>query len=81
MWSIVFSGTKLAGIGASVGGVGWLLAMPRLTALLGSFEGAGARPPLMVVGAVIAVSVVACAIPASRSAKVDPADTLRAEGG
>ncbi|MEM7415075.1 MAG: ABC transporter permease [Gemmatimonadota bacterium] len=81
VWSIVLSGTRLAAIGACIGGVGWLLAMPRLAALLGSFDGVGARPPLMVVGAVIAVSVVACAIPASRSARVDPADTLRAEGG
>lgn len=79
--AIVLAGTRLAAFGALVGGVIWFLAAPRMVDLVGSFEGTDARLPALVAAAVIAVSVLACVVPASRSARVDPADTLRAEGG
>ncbi|AHG93097.1 permease (plasmid) [Gemmatirosa kalamazoonensis] len=76
---VLGAGLRLAASGLAIGGVIALVGARRMAPLL---FGESPNDPLVygAVGAVLlAVAVVACAIPAARAARVDPSVTLRAE--
>lgn len=73
---VVLRGVALALVGIVIGCTAWFLLASRITLLVES-SGGTVRAPLLVGVLVAVVSLVACAIPASRSVTVDPALTLR----
>ena len=77
--SIVATGLRLVGAGIVLGTVGALLMSHSLAALLFRVD---ARDPgaLITVAALLATAaLLACAVPAVRSARIDPASVLRDE--
>ena len=71
-------GAALAGIGIAIG---MMIAIPLTRAMRGLFVGVEPTDPLTLGGVallLLAVSVLACYLPARRAAKLDPAASLRA---
>jgi ABC-type antimicrobial peptide transport system permease subunit len=76
---VLRQGIGLAGVGLVLGGVAALVLSRYLRALL---FGVGAGDPVAVVigvTAILAVSVVACLVPARRAVRADPMTALRSE--
>jgi putative ABC transport system permease protein len=76
---ILRQGMTLAAFGLIIGLVGAALASKTLVTLLYGISRMDPVTYLGVIGLLLAVAAVACWLPASRAARVDPAITLRAE--
>ena len=76
---IVRQGMTLTGIGVAIGLLGALAASKALITLLFGVSRLDPITYVGVIGLLLAVSAVACWLPAWRAAQVDPAITLRAE--
>lgn len=76
---VLHQGMKLAAFGVVVGLVGAALASKTLVTLLYGVSRIDPVTYLGVIGLLLVVVAVACWLPASRAARVDPAITLRAE--
>lgn len=76
---VVYRGMKLATIGMLSGFAAWYASLPVTGGLLGDVDIGDPLPPIAVAVLVGIVALVASALPAWRSAAVDPAVTLRAE--
>ncbi|HTL05288.1 MAG TPA: ABC transporter permease [Gemmatimonadales bacterium] len=75
---VVRQGLLLIGLGAAAGMVGAVLASQLLVTLLYSVSRVDPLTYAAVIGVLALVSAVACGLPASRAARVDPTVTLRA---
>jgi putative ABC transport system permease protein len=76
---VIRQGVRLTAIGVVIGMAGAMAASQGLITLL---FGVSRLDPVTYVGVVVllaGVAVIACAVPAWRAARVDPAITLRAE--
>jgi putative ABC transport system permease protein len=76
---VVRQGMTLTGVGVAIGLGGAVLASRALITLLFRVSRLDAITYLCVVALLLAVSALACWVPAWRAARVDPATTLRAE--
>ena len=76
---VVRQGMRLAGFGVAIGLAGAALASQTLVTLLFGVSRLDPATYLGVIALLLAVAAVACWVPASRAARVDPAITLRAE--
>jgi len=76
---VVRQGMTLTGVGVAIGLGGAVLASRALITLLFSVSRLDLATYAGVVGLLLAVSALACWVPAWRAARVDPATTLRAE--
>jgi putative ABC transport system permease protein len=76
---VLHQGMKLAAFGIIIGLVGAALSSKILVTLLYGVSRMDPVTYLGVIGLLLAVAAVACWLPASRAARVDPAITLRAE--
>jgi len=76
---VVGQGLKLTGIGMALGLVGAVAASRALVALLFGVSPLDPVTWLGVIALLDGVAMMACAVPAWRAARLDPASTLRAE--
>ena len=76
---VVKQGMRLTGLGVVIGLVGAALASQTLVTLLFGVSRLDPITYLGVITLLLAVAGLACLVPASRAARVDPAITLRAE--
>jgi putative ABC transport system permease protein len=76
---ILRQGMTLTAVGMAIGLIGSAIASRLLITLLFGISPLDPATYAAVVGLLVAVSVVACWIPAWRAAQVDPCITLRAE--
>ena len=76
---VLQQGMRLVAIGTAIGLLGAALASQTMVTLLFGVSRLDPLTYLGVIGLLLAVAAVACWLPASRAARVDPALTLRAE--
>lgn len=76
---VVRQGMTLTGLGVVIGLIGAAIASRALTGMLFSLSPLDPATYLGVVALLVAVAGLACAVPAWRAARVDPAVTLRSE--
>jgi putative ABC transport system permease protein len=76
----VRQGMTLTGAGVAIGLAGAVAASQWIAAMLFGVSPLDAVTYLGVIALLAAVSLMACAVPAWRAVRVDPATTLRAEG-
>ncbi len=79
LWLVSSQGLRMALAGVGIGMIGTLVAARNLTSLL---YGISALDPVTLVsasGALIAISLAACALPARLAARIDPMEALRTE--
>jgi ABC-type antimicrobial peptide transport system permease subunit len=77
--SIVGTGLRLVGAGILLGTVGALLMSHSLSALLFRVDSRDPGALIMVAALLATAALLACAVPAVRSARIDPASVLRDE--
>ena len=76
---VVREGMRLTGLGVAIGLAGAAAASQAIAAMLFGVSRLDPVTYLGVIGLLAGVSMIACAVPAWRAARVDPASTLRAE--
>jgi putative ABC transport system permease protein len=76
---VLRQGVTLTVVGIAIGFVGAVAASSALVTLLFRVSRLDPLTYLGVIGLLLGVSVIACAVPALRAANVDPCITLRAE--
>ncbi len=85
LWLVLREGTVLVAVGSALGflaTVGLSHALSAVTSIFGQSFEAGARDPRLIFGAPVLLAVlamVACYLPARRSARIDPLKALREE--
>jgi ABC-type antimicrobial peptide transport system permease subunit len=76
---VLAQGLKLAGAGTAVGIAATLLLTRFMSVLLFGVEPADPATLFAVVGLLVAIALIACAVPASRAARIAPVEALRIE--
>ena len=79
--TVVAAGLRLVGTGIVVGTIGAVLMSHSLAALLFQVEPRDPAALITVAALLATAALVACAVPAARSARIDPASVLRDELG
>jgi len=76
---VLRNGLTLTGLGVALGLVGAFVASKAIVAMLFGVSRLDPVTYLGVIAVLLAVATIACAVPAWRAARLDPASTIRAE--